>query len=287
MQPIQEVRPSPIAGFWYSKDPVKLTQEIDSFLRNSILETVNGRVMGILAPHAGYRYSGKTAGLAFQTIVGRHFDLVVVISPFHQYVNADVLTTAHRYYATPLGEIPVDQELVQKFLKVLKTDTQYKSLVIANDEEHALEIELPFLQRALKGSFSLLPLMVRSIDPQTAWDLAKILNRLIDSTSMLIVASTDLSHFYPQKEAERLDGNMLTQIETFSSDAVYQTERKGKGYACGLGAILLAMELVKIMGADQVKILGHSTSAAETGDTSSVVGYGAGVFLQKSSAETG
>ncbi|PKO17831.1 MAG: AmmeMemoRadiSam system protein B [Chloroflexi bacterium HGW-Chloroflexi-10] len=287
MQPIQEVRPSPIAGFWYSKDPGKLTQEIDSFLRNSILETVNGRVMGILAPHAGYRYSGKTAGLAFQTIVGKQFDLVVVISPFHQYVDTDVLTTAHRYYATPLGEIPVDQELVQKFLKVLKTDTQYKSLVIANDEEHALEIELPFLQRALTGSFSLLPLMVRSIDPQTARDLAKILNRLIDSASVLIVASTDLSHFYPQTEAERLDGNMLTQIETFSSDAVYETERKGKGYACGLGAILLAMEMVKIMGADQVKILGHSTSAAETGDTNSVVGYGAGVFLQKKPAETG
>ena len=155
-----------------------------------------------------------------------------------------------------------------------------KIIQIAFDEEHSLEIELPFLQCVLSGDFSILPLMIRGIDPQQSELFAGQLYELIKDRNVLIVASTDLSHFYPQIVAERLDQEMLAQIRSFSTQNVYQTERNGKGYACGLGAVMISMSLSQMLGANKIEILHYSTSGVETGDLSSVVGYGAGIFVQ-------
>ena len=283
MNKITGTRPSPIAGHWYSGNPDILRAEINNFLSKAILPDLGGNVIGVFAPHAGYRYSGQTAAYAFQSVRGRKFDLVVVLSPFHAYHPAMILTTSHEYYQTPLGKIPVDRVLIESLFTQRTPQTELKIIQIANDEEHSLEIELPFLQCVLEGDFSILPLMVRGIEPHQSEIFAGILNDLIKDKNVLIVASTDLSHFYPQVVAEKLDQEMLDQIRTFSIQNVYQTEFSGQGYACGLGAVMTSMALSKMLGANKVEILHYSTSGKETGDLTSVVGYGAGAFVKTDS----
>lgn len=283
MNRITETRPSPIAGHWYSGNAQNLRMEITNFLNNTNLPDPGGDIIGVIAPHAGYRYSGQTAAYAFQSVRNQHFDLVIVLSPFHSYHPATILTSAHEFYQTPLGKIHVDQALIRLLITQTIPDKDIRMVQVAFDEEHSLEIELPFLQCTLEGNFSLLPLMVRSIDPRQSEMFAHYVFDLIKDRNALIVASTDLSHFFPQTVAERLDKEMLTQIQSFSVADVYRTEIDGKGYACGLGAVMISMALCKMLGADKIDILHHSTSGTQSGDLSSVVGYGAGVFIKSNS----
>lgn len=280
MNPMAGVRPSPIAGTWYSGNPRILAEQIDEFIEDAAVPSMTGKVVGLIAPHAGHRYSGRTAGHAFKTVRGAVFDLVVIISPFHGYHPAAVITSAHSHYATPLGEIPVDQKAVQAVIDVLAAESQYNVASISEDDEHSLEIELPFLQRSLAGEFSLLPVMLRTRDERLVKALGNVLARQISGKSALMIASSDLSHFYPLKIAERLDGEMLRQVEAFSPEGVLAAELSGTGFACGAAAIATLLFAARKGGAEFVKVLHYSTSADETGDSSSVVGYGAAAVLK-------
>jgi AmmeMemoRadiSam system protein B len=280
MARIIETRPSPIAGYWYSGNPHVLRSEIFSYLDNVNVTDLHGEVIGLFAPHAGYRYSGQTAAYAFHTVKDKKFDLVVILSPYHAYHSATILSSAHQNYQTPLGKIQIDQDLVEALMDKIHLDSDLKMVRVVQDEEHSLEIELPFLQCVLESDFRILPLMVRSIDPGYSELIADFIFELIKGKNILIVASTDLSHFYSQSIAEQLDTEMLKQIQSFSVSQIYQTEFEGKGYACGLGAIMVSMALCKKLGADTIEILHQTTSGKETGDFSSVVGYGAGVFIK-------
>ncbi len=162
MAGISDSRPSPIAGMWYEADPKRLEQQVDGYIDAAHLPVLDGEVIGIIAPHAGHRYSGPTAGYAFRAIKGMSYDLVAVISPMHGYHPASLLTTAHKSYETPLGKVPVDIEAVDFLSHLLASQTGTELTPIANDGEHSLEIELPFLQRAISGAFQLLPVMVRT-----------------------------------------------------------------------------------------------------------------------------
>lgn len=274
------VRPSPIAGTWYIGDRQRLMHQIDDYLEDARLPEYSGQVLALVAPHAGHRYSGRTAAHAFKTVQGAVYDLVVVISPFHGYHPAAVLTSAHSHYATPLGEIQVDQELVLQVCEDLYSKSGIEISAVSRDEEHSLEIELPFLQRALEKPFRLLPLMLRSRDQRLAEALGEVLGNRLKDKSALLVASSDLSHFYPQRMAEQLDGEMLTQVAAFSPAGVLTAELTGKGFACGAAAIATVLHAARRLGANEVKLLHYSTSADETGDASSVVGYGAAVILK-------
>src|SRR5512135_239896 len=110
MNGISEIRPSPIAGAWYSDDPERLRQQIDQYLTEARLPDLPGQVIAVIAPHAGHRYSGRTAGHAFATIMGQDRELVAVVSPMHAPYPANLLTSAHRAYGTPLGPVRIDQE---------------------------------------------------------------------------------------------------------------------------------------------------------------------------------
>ena len=147
MKAITEVRPSPIAGRWYAGDPITLAREIDAYLNEVSLPPLEGEVLALVVPHAGHRYSGRTAAHAFQAVKGNTYDRVAVVSPLHGYHPAALLTSAHSRYATPLGEIPIDQAAVDQLRKKLADRGSNWLESVANDDEHSLEIELPFLQR--------------------------------------------------------------------------------------------------------------------------------------------
>lgn len=280
MKPSSGVRPSPIAGQWYTADPRRLAGQIDSYLQTARLPVIDGEVIGVMAPHAGHIYSGPVAGYAFAALQGMQPDLVVVVSPMHYtHYFEPLLTTAHVAYATPLGEVPVDETSLKEIDDLL-THKSVKLARVANDPEHSLEIELPFLQRVFQEGFSLLPIMVREHSAAVARNLGETLAEVLKERSAVMVASTDLSHFYTQSTAKLLDEEMLRQVENFDPQGVLETEMQGKGYACGRGALAAVMWAARALGADHARVLRYATSGDVTGDLERVVGYGAAVFTR-------
>ena len=280
MQSAPNLRPSPIAGTWYEGRPEALKREIDSYLDNAKLPKLPGEVIAVIAPHAGHRYSGAVAGYAFATLRGRTPDLVAVISPMHHPYPQPLITSSHDAYSTPLGTIPIDKSGIEELDAALQADLGLGLFAVPRDPEHSLEIELPFLQRALASGFKLLPVMVRAQDPRISQGLGKALASVLRDKNYALVASTDLSHFYDQETANKLDREMLRQIEVFSPEGVFEAEHTGKGFACGHAAVAAVLWASKELGANKVKLLHYATSGDVSGDYSGVVGYGAAAVLK-------
>lgn len=271
-----DLRPSPIAGTWYEGHPKSLARSVDEYLNNAKLPTLNGEVVGVIAPHAGHIYSGPVAGYAFAALRGLSPKLVAVISPFHNLARYPLITTAHDAYSTPLGSIEVDKSALAE----LSSQLDIPITPVFADKEHSLEIELPFLQRALTGDFKLLPIMVRAQEVDVAKKLGLALAKVLKDKNAVLVASTDLSHFYDQATANMLDAEMLRRIGTFDPEAIFEAEQTGKAFACGYAAVAAVLWAARELGANKVQVLRHATSGDVTGDYSSVVGYGAAVVLK-------
>lgn len=281
MQSTPDLRPSPIAGTWYESRPEILKRNVDNYLDRANLPELPGKVVAVVAPHAGHRYSGAIAGYAFAALRNERPDLVAVIAPMHHPYMQPLITSSHDAYATPLGSIPIDKSALEELNTILEADIGLELSAVAHDPEHSLEIELPFLQRALASDFKLLPVMVRAQDPLISKGLGKALAKVLREKNYALVASTDLSHFYDQETAKKLDSEMLRQIEAFSPEGVFEAERTGKGFACGHAAVAAILWAARELGADTVKLLHYATSGDVTGDTSSVVGYGAAAILKQ------
>ena len=271
-----DVRPSPIAGTWYEGHAKTLARSIDEYLNHAKLPELDGEVLAVIAPHAGHRYSGAVAGYAFAAVRSRSFDVVAVISPFHNLARYPLITTAHDAYATPLGNIAVDKAALTE----LQTHLDIPITPVFADKEHSLEIELPFLQRALIGNFKLLPIMIRAQEMDVAQKLGHALAKVLKDKNALLVASTDLSHFYDQTTANALDSEMLKRFEAFDPESIFEAEQTGKAFACGHAAVAAVLWAARELGANKAQVLQHATSGDVTGDYSSVVGYGAAVVLR-------
>ena len=271
-----DLRPSPIAGQWYEGDPKMLARSVDGYLDSAQLPDLDGEVVGVIAPHAGHRYSGSVAGYAFAALRSLSPKLVAVISPFHNLARYPLLTTAHDAYSTPLGNIEVDKTALAE----LSSQLDIPITPVFADKEHSLEIELPFLQRALIGDFKLLPIMIHAQEVDVAKKLGLALAKVLKDKNALLVASTDLSHFYDQKTANALDSEMLKRFESFDPESIFEAERTGQAFACGHAAVAAVLWACRELGAKRVKVLNHATSGDVTGDFSSVVGYGAAAILK-------
>lgn len=275
-----DVRPSAIAGRWYPADSEKLAASVDGYIQEADLPEIKGQVIAIMAPHAGHIYSGPVAGYAFSAVRGLQPDIVAIVSPMHQPYAQPLLTSAHQAYQTPLGSIPIDQEAVSELNSALEEDLGFGLTPIRNDAEHSLEIEIPFLQRVLRREFRLLPVMVRDQTAKVGQVLGKSLAIILAGKNPLLVASTDLSHFYNQTQAVQLDSTMLDQVASFNPMGVLQVEEQGKGFACGRNALAAVLWAARDLGANHVQILKHATSGDVTGDYSGVVGYAAAVVTR-------
>jgi len=274
-------RPSPLVGRWYPAHPKELADSVDSYIQAAQIPEIQGKILALVSPHAGHIYSGPVAGYAFRSISNLNPELVVILSPFHQYHPDAILTSGHQAYETPLGEISIDRESVELVNRSLHEKTGFELSEIRNDSEHAIEIILPFLQRALQSEFRLLPLMLRRQDPQLMRALGEILSGLISSHSTLLVASTDLSHFQTAEEAQKLDQTIIDGIQALDPEQLYRAHQKKTGSACGLGALAAVIWAVKAGGSAEVQILNYAHSGDITGDNSSVVGYTSAVITRK------
>lgn len=275
-----DIRPSPLAGRWYPADAKELASMVDKYIDNAVLPSLPGEVVGVVAPHAGHIYSGAVAGYAFAALKGSTADLVAVVSPIHRPFYSPVCTSGHQAYETPLGVIPIDKEAKEELKKISEYQFGIQISEIRRDDEHSLEIELPFLQRVLPHGFQLLPLMVYDLSPVVLSQLGASLAQVISKRNAILVASTDLSHFYPQTVANSYDKEMLRRLEQFDPQYFLSAEEERKGFACGRSAVAVVLWAAKNLGANQVKVLHYATSGDVTGDTTQVVGYGAAVILK-------
>ncbi|MEW6143488.1 MAG: AmmeMemoRadiSam system protein B [Thermodesulfobacteriota bacterium] len=281
---MKNIRPS-IGGAWYQRNPRLLVKSIERYISNAELNKPVGEVVGIIAPHAGHMYSGQVAAYAYKCIRGMEFETVVIVSPSHFLSSGNIITSSHDAYETPLGTVEIDKDLMNALNRTLMEAYKEELVPVSNDPEHAVEVELPFLQYML-GSPRMLPVMLYGSNPRAAKALGHSLARVIAGRKVLLIASSDLSHFYPDIPARKFDGEMLRRIGAFDPDGVSEAESEGAGFACGSGAIAAVLWACRDLGADRVEILNYANSGDVTGDYESVVGYAAAVIVRTGKAKS-
>jgi AmmeMemoRadiSam system protein B/AmmeMemoRadiSam system protein A len=268
--PAAQVRESVIAGSWYPGNATTLKKQIEGFLAKVPLPAKDeDRLVALIAPHAGYVYSGPVAAHAYRQLKGRSFDTVVVVAPSHHAAFSGVSVYDRGGYRTPLGLVPLDTE----FITALKAaDSKIRYVPEAHEKEHSLEIQLPFLQTLMPG-FRLVPLVMGQQDLSTCRRLAKVLAQCAEDKSVLLVASSDLSHYYPRAEARKLDEQAAARVAAFDPEGLNGDLARGKCEACGGGPMVAVMLAAEKLGADRSEVLKLGDSGDTSGDTSRVVGY--------------
>jgi len=269
----RDIRRSVIAGSWYPGTKAELGRMLDGFLANVKKEELGGELMGLIAPHAGYVYSGQVAAYAYKQLEGLDFPIVAIVSPVHRMFVGRYAVTAKRYYETPLGLVEVDGELVDALDEAVGLNR------VERDDEHSLEIQLPFLQRVL-GRFKLLPVMMGDQSLPACRALGEALAGVLRGRRALLVASTDLSHFHPYDTAVRLDRVVLDHIEKFDPEGLALDLERGRCEACGGGPVIAVMLAAKALGANRARVLKYANSGDVTGDRWQVVGYVAGALYK-------
>ncbi len=274
---MKEIREPAVAGSWYPGSPEILSRDVKRYLENVKREKAEGEIIALVSPHAGYMYSGQVAAYAYKSIEGKILDSVVVVGPSHQAFFRGASIYDRGGYQTPLGVVPVDVDLSKKMMEKRK---EIQFIPEAHLREHSLEMQIPFLQTVLK-TFKLVPIVM---EPDWSWETCQYLSTAIAETvkgkKVLLVASSDLSHFHSYDEAVKLDKIILNHIDRFDPEGLNRDLRNGRCEACGGGPIISIMLAAKALGANKGKVLKYLNSGDVTGDRSRVVGYAAGVFYK-------
>ncbi len=267
--PTENIRKSVIAGTWYPGNETELRNTIQSFLDRVPEKSAPGKIIAIISPHAGYIYSGQVAAHSYKLLEKEKFDTVIIISPSHHAYFEGVSVYDQGGYQTPLGIVPLDTELIS-MLK--QSDSRIRYVPEAHSKEHSLEIQLPFLQ-VVMPKFKLVPLIMGEQNLSTCQWLAQLLADNVKDKSVLIVASSDLSHFHTYKDAKALDNLVLESIKKFDPQGLSENISSGKCEACGGGPMITAMIAARLLGATKSEVLNYANSGDVTGDHSRVVGY--------------
>ena len=260
------VRKSILAGSWYPGSASELGRTVDGLLAGVPDVALPGDLVGLIAPHAGYMYSGPVAAHAYKILQGLSFDVVAVVSPIHRMYAGSVVVNDASHYETPLGLVEVDSRLVAALEERVDLNR------VEWDDEHSLEIQLPFLQRVLDG-FRLLPIMQGDQSLSTSQKLADALVDILQGGKALLVASTDLSHFHSYTAAVQLDKVVLDLVSRYDPLGLSRALKGGEAEACGGGPVITVMLAARALGADRAQILHYANSGDVTGDRSRVVGY--------------
>ena len=249
-----------VAGSFYPSDPALLKRTIDTFMREADVYEIDGKLRALILPHAGYIYSGAVAAKGYRLV--RNLDMdktwrVIIIGLSHFRPFSGISIGTYDEYATPLGPIPVSSLA----LKLTESDESF--IPEAHENEHSIEVQLPFLKVALKH-VEIVPILTNNTNPEM---LADLLEPHMDENTFLI-ASTDLSHMQVDDRARELDESTLNWIIDGDEKLL-----KKRGQACGMAGILTMMILSKRLNWKRERV-GYATSADTHGDKNQVVGYG-------------
>ena len=269
------VRPPSVAGLFYEDSPDILRKNIGEYLEHAKVPKLKGTVKALISPHAGHVYSGFTAAHAYKMIEGCKYDCVIAVGPSHREYFDGVSIYPGDAYETPLGAIPINKAIREDLLNGEK-------MFIASDaghrSEHSIEVQLPFLQSVL-GDFSFVPIIMGDQRRQLCNELAGAIVRVATNHNILLVASSDLSHYHPYDEAVMLDNRVISELEKFNSESFIDNIEVHSFEACGGGPIAAVMNSAQQLGATKAEILYYCNSGDITGDKSGVVGYLAAAFI--------
>lgn len=267
-----EIRPAAVAGTFYPADRTELESLLGSCFETDSVSENKGKIFALVSPHAGLVYSGKVAGEGYRLLKNQDITNIIILAPSHfEYYEGGTVYDGSAY-STPLGEITINSELSNE---LVEGSAQLKFSSLGHGREHSLEVQLPFLQTVLNNDFEIVPIVIGDIDMAMASDIASVISDSVNrlNSDVLIIASTDLSHFHEQEEANLLDKRTAGFIENLSINELYGACKSGKCEACGVNPLLIVMEAAKLQGALSVEILKYATSGDVIGDYSSVVGY--------------
>ena len=269
-----------VSGQFYSSDKNYLSIQIDIFFKN-VKDEPNLKekdILAIIVPHAGYIYSGQVASWAFKAIKGNKFDAVIILAPSHFYAFRGVSVYKEGLFRTPLGDIQVDSQLAQKLISYEKG---IDFIPQAFEKEHSLEVELPFLQKSL-DNLKIVPIILGQIDYSDSAMVAKAIKEITKDKKVLIVASTDLSHYHAYSKAIEMDTKTISYIKNLDAFGLWQSEIKGETELCGLFPVLVLLNYAKELGLS-ADVLNYANSGDVTGDKSAVVGYSSIIFFKQNS----
>ncbi|MEM2249551.1 MAG: AmmeMemoRadiSam system protein B [Candidatus Bathyarchaeia archaeon] len=273
------------AGAFYAGKAESLKRQIEEcFLHElgpgKIPKVVEGprRVVGLVCPHAGYMYSGPVAAHAYYNLAsdGRP-DTVVLFGPNHTGYGSALAVMNEGFWRTPLGDVEVDGETANKIVREARIVDVDDS---AHRYEHSIEVQLPFLQYLFGSAFKIVPICFLMQDLHSAREVGQAVARVLAGKNALIVASSDMTHYEPQKVAEKKDMMALKAVEVMDEEHFYSIIEEHRITACGYGPIAALITAAKALGAKEAKLLCYKTSGDVTGDYSAVVGYAAVQFTK-------
>ena len=281
--PAPKVRPPAVAGSFYPADPKELARMIDGFLAKAAPPPLQN-VVALVAPHAGYVYSGHVAAYSYALLKGRKFDRVVVIAPSHYEAFGFSSVYDGAAYTTPFGQVAVDRDFAARLAR-MSPSIRLSALghrPSADHPEHSIEVQLPFLQRVL-GQFHLVPIIMGDQGYEACRALGAALAKTAQGTNTLIVASSDLSEYHKYDQASKLDHKTLNAIGEYDYFDLSHNLGLQVWEASGGGPIVATMIAAERLGATEAKVLHYANTGDVTGDLSRVAGYGA-VALVKGAA---
>ena len=275
----EDIRKAVVAGSFYPAESVVLAQQVDRYLEEAGPQEIGGEIVAIISPHAGYIYSGPVAAYGYKAISGRRYDTVVIIGQSHSLIFDGAAALEKDQYETPLGRVPIDRDFTKKLLRAEKVTMVSKPG--AFDEDYTIETQVPFLQRSLKD-FKIVPLVIGRADYNTCKGLARGLIKVIKESGkrVLIVASTDLSHYYKYPDAVVKDQATMSEMMNYDPKrfAIKVGERECE--LCSPAPVIVAMLAGTELGADNIRALKYANSGDTAGDKSRVVGYGSIVIYK-------
>lgn len=271
------IRKPAVAGMFYTSDPDDLMEEIEKFFSEVPDIDIPGRIRSLIVPHAGYTYSGLTAAHAFKLLKNNPSPTIVIISPSHREYFAGISIYNGDAFRTPLGDVQVDNDLCNRLAE--------KDRIIIRSErghrgEHAIEVQIPFLQTVI-DRFKIVPITIGDQRPEFCRHLSEKLASVLKGSDAVIIASTDLSHYHPAEEADKLDAIIISDLAELNHNKLMTDIQNQTAEACGGGPAVVALSASKKLGATEVKILHHCNSGDVTGDRSAVVGYVSAVVYSK------
>lgn len=268
------VRPAAVAGKFYPDHPQLLRQRVHEMLAQATVTSASSQLLAAMAPHAGYRYSGNVAAHTYARLRRQHADAVVFIAPSHWERFPFISIFTGQSFRTPLGDLPVATSIAGQLLH--KHDYFMSAWHGHRSEEfrgeHAIEVQLPFLQVALPDC-AIVPIVMGEQTWEFCEALGLALAELAAQTPFVMVASSDLSHYHEYHEARRIDAYFMQLLQTLDPSRLFEALHTRECEACGAGPIVAAMIAARQLGADDAEILCYQNSGDTGGDHEAVVGY--------------
>jgi AmmeMemoRadiSam system protein B len=273
------VRKAAVAGSWYPGTAAAVSSAVEGYLAAAGAVSAPGRLVALLCPHAGLRYSGPVAAYGYSLLRGRGPTTVVLVGPSHHAHFDGVALWARGAFETPLGRAPVDEDLAGA---LLAAEPSILDLPEVHRDEHSLEMQLPFLQHLLPG-LRVVPMLMGSQTRGEVEALSAALVRALAGRDALLVASSDLSHYQSEPVAHELDAVVVGCVERFDPEGLMSRLETSRGHACGGGPLVAVMRGARALGADRASVLRYATSG-DVGerDKSRVVGYLSAAFTGSS-----